>query len=268
MKKFSLLLIAFFTAVFVFAQEDGEFGGSTLVQPVRKPVETPWAQVNTGEFSEPVPFAHQRQADVMYYHVIWRRIDLRDKKNHPLYFPTEVKGTWKSLAQTIFDAVDFTNPDNENALPIYSDEFCTLPKSREEVMTTLSESRQIPIADPETGDIIDYQEIHENFEAKNIMSYNVKEVWYFDKQTSKYYVRILTIEPILEFERENPNMNNDDDLEDEDIVRAAKTRRRVGNIYYEELRPFLVKQEVFNTKNNAQRLSYDDLLTFKRDFNG
>ena len=23
-----------------------------------------------------------------------------------------------------------------------------------------------------------------------------------------------------------------------------------------------------NTKNNAQRLSYDDLLTFKRDFNG
>lgn len=268
MKKFSLLLIALFTAVFVFAQEDGEFGGSTLAQPVRKPVETPWAQVNTGEFSEPVPFAHQRQADVMYYHVIWRRIDLRDKKNHPLYFPTEVKGTWKSLAQTIFDAVDFTNPDNENALPIYSDEFCTIPKSREEVMTTLSEARQIPIADPETGDIIDYQEIHENFEAKNIMSYNVKEVWYFDKQTSKYYVRILTIEPILEFERENPNMNNDDDLEDEDIVRAAKTRRRVGNIYYEELRPFLVKQEVFNTKNNAQRLSYDDLLTFKRDFNG
>lgn len=267
MKKFSLLLIALFTAVFVFAQEDGEFGGSTLAQPVRKPVETPWAQVNTGEFSEPVPFAHQRQADVMYYHVIWRRIDLRDKKNHPLYFPTEVKGTWKSLAQTIFDAVDFTNPDNENALPIYSDEFCTIPKSREEVMTTLSEARQIPIADPETGDIIDYQEIHENFEAKNIMSYNVKEVWYFDKQTSKYYVRILTIEPILEFERENPNMNNDD-LEDEDIVRAAKTRRRVGNIYYEELRPFLVKQEVFNTKNNAQRLSYDDLLTFKRDFNG
>jgi len=86
MKKFSLLLIALFTAVFVFAQEDGEFGGSTLAQPVRKPVETPWAQVNTGEFSEPVPFAHQRQADVMYYHVIWRRIDLRDKKIIPCIF--------------------------------------------------------------------------------------------------------------------------------------------------------------------------------------
>lgn len=269
MKKFSLLLIALFTAAFAFAQEDGEFDGSTMAQPVRRPVETPWAQVNTGEFSEPVPFAHQRQADVMYYHVIWRRIDLRDKKNHPLYFPTEVKGTWKSLAQTIFDAIDFANPDNENALPIYNDEFCTIPYSREEVQNSLSQTRQVPIVDPETGDVIDYQEIHESFEAKDIMSYNIKEVWYFDKQTSKYYVRILELEPILEYERESTSSNNyDEDLGDDDNVRAQKTRRRLGHIYYEELRPFLVKQEVFNTKNNAQRLSYDDLLTFKRDFNG
>ena len=269
MKKFSLLLIALFTAAFAFAQEEGEFDGSTMAQPVRKPVETPWAQVNTGEFSEPVPFAHQRQADVMYYHVIWRRIDLRDKKNHPLYFPTEVKGTWKSLAKTIFDAIDFANPDNENALPIYNDEFCTVPYSREEVQNSLSQTRQVPIVDPETGDVIDYQEIHESFEAKDIMSYNIKEVWFFDKQTSKYYVRILELEPILEYERENTSSNNyDEDLGDEENVRAQKTRRRLGHIYYEELRPFLVKQEVFNTKNNAQRLSYDDLLTFKRDFNG
>ena len=268
MRKLSLLLITLFAATFVFAQEDGEFDGSTMAQPVRKPVETPWAQVNTGEFSEPVPFAHQRQADVMYYHVIWRRIDLRDKKNHPLYFPVEVKGTWRSLAQTIFDAIDFANPDNPDALPVYNDEFCTIPYSREEVANSLTQTRQQPIVDPETGDIIDYQEVHENFEAKNIMSYNIKEVWYFDKQTSKYYVRILELEPILEFERENSNSNYDEDMGDEENVRAQKTRRRLGHIYYEELRPFLVKQEVFNTKNNAQRLSYDDLITFKRDFNG
>lgn len=268
MRKLSLLLITLFAATFVFAQEDGEFDGSTMAQPVRKPVETPWAQVNTGEFSEPVPFAHQRQADVMYYHVIWRRIDLRDKKNHPLYFPVEVKGTWRSLAQTIFDAIDFANPDNPDALPIYNDEFCTIPYSREEVANSLTQTRQQPIVDPETGDIIDYQEVHENFEAKNIMSYNIKEVWFFDKQTSRFYVRILELEPILEFERENSNSNYDEDMGDEENVRAQKTRRRLGHIYYEELRPFLVKQEVFNTKNNAQRLSYDDLITFKRDFNG
>ena len=269
MKKLSLLLLTLFVAAFAFAQDDSEFDGSTMAQPVRKPVEMPWAQESTGEFSEPVPFAYQRQADVMYYHVIWRRIDLRDKKNHPLYFPTEVKGTWKSLAQTIFDAIDFANPDNADALPTYNDEYCTIPYSREEVQSSLSQTKQVPIVDPESGDIIDYQEVYESFEAKNIMAYNIKEVWFFDKKTSKYYVRILEIEPILEYERESASSGNyDDDLGDEDMVRAQKTRRLLGHIYYEELRPFLVKQEVFNTKNNAQRLSYDDLLTFKRDFNG
>jgi gliding motility associated protien GldN len=263
------LLLTIFAATFAFAQEEGEFDGSTMAQPVRKPVEMPWTQENTGEFSEPVPFAYQRQADVMYYHVIWRRIDLRDKKNHPLYFPTEVKGTWRSLAQTIFDAIDFANPDNADALPIYDDEYCTIPYSREEVQTSLTLTKQQPIVDPETGDIIDYQETYESFEAKNIMAYNIKEVWFFDKRTSKYYVRILEIEPILEYERETTGSGNyDEDMGDEDMVHGQKTRRLLGHIYYEELRPFLVKQEVFNTKNNAQRLSYDDLLTFKRDFNG
>jgi gliding motility associated protien GldN len=267
MKKLSLIVIAVFAVVFAFAQDDGEFDGSTLEQPIRKAVETPWAQVNTGEFSVPVPFAHQRQADVMYYHVIWRRIDLRDKKNHPLYFPVGEKGTWKSLAKTIFDAIDFNHPDNPDALPVYTDEYCNLLCSREQVLNFLSETIQQPIVDPETGDVIDYQEIRVDFDAKNIMLYNIKEVWYFDKQTSKYYVRILEIEPILEIEKEN-NSNYDEDMADEDNVKAKKVYRRMGHIYYEELRPFLVKQEVFNTKNNAQRLSYDDLLTFKRDFNG
>lgn len=274
MKKLSLLLFTLFAVTFAFAQvEEGEdeqpqegFDGSTMTQPVRKPVETPWAQVTTGDFAEPIPFAHQRQADVMYYHVIWRRIDLRDKKNHPLYFPAETKGTWRSLAQTIFDAVDFENPENANSLPMYQDEECTLPLSTDELRATLQQVIQQPIVDPESGDIIDYTETYETFEAKNILSYNIKEVWFFDKQTSKYYVRILELEPILEYERPNTNNNSYDEENGDEEVRAHKSKRRLGKIYYEELRPFLVKQEIFNVKNNAQRLSFDDVLTYKRDF--
>ena len=41
---------------------------------------------------------------------------------------------------------------------------------------------------------------------------------------------------------------------------------QLGYIYYNELRPFLAKQEVFNVKNQAARLSFDDLITWKRDF--
>ena len=96
MKKFGLLLLGLLAATFVFAQDD-EYG-STMDQPVRKPAEFAWEQVDVGEFSDPVAYAPIRQADVMYYYTVWRTIDLREKVNHPLYFPSETKGTWRSLA--------------------------------------------------------------------------------------------------------------------------------------------------------------------------
>lgn len=42
--------------------------------------------------------------------------------------------------------------------------------------------------------------------------------------------------------------------------------RSAGVIKWDELRPFLAQQEMFNIKNNAARLSYDDAMTWKRQF--
>jgi gliding motility associated protien GldN len=253
---------------FACAQED-DFDGSTMEQPVRKPVEMPWEQVNIGDFAEPIAYPPVRQADVMYYWTIWRTIDLREKVNHPLYFPTEMRGTWRSLGQTIFDAIDFNNPEKtEDVLTLYSDEMCTFPYSRAELPGILAQTFTTTDYDIETGEEIGTKEIVQQFEAKEIISYNVKEVWYFDKQYSTFRVQILEIEPIIEYERPNNNTNifDDDQEQDEEDVKANMMKKRVGYIYYNELRPFLAKQEVFNVKNNAARLSFDDLITWKRDF--
>lgn len=267
MKKFTLLAALLFAISFSFAQDD-ELGGSTLEQPVRKPAETFWEQVDVGEFSDPVAFPPVRQADVIYYWTIWRTIDLREKVNHPLYFPTETRGTWRSLGQLIFDAIDFSNPEKtEDVLPLYMDEMCTLPYSRDELQGILSNVTTIADYDLETGEEIGTKELITEFEAKEIISYNVKEVWYFDKQYSTFRCQILEIEPILEYERQNNSSSYyDDEQEDEEDVKGSMVKKRIGYIYYPELRPFLAKQEVFNVKNNAQRLSYDDLITWKRDF--
>jgi len=267
MKKFGLLLLGLLAATFVFAQDD-EYG-STMDQPVRKPAEFAWEQVDVGEFSDPVAYAPIRQADVMYYYTVWRTIDLREKVNHPLYFPSETKGTWRSLAQTIFDAIDMANPDKtDGVLPVYADEMCTMPTSREDLRGNLSEISQIPEIDLETGEEIGMKELVVEYEPKQIISYNVKEIWYFDKQTSRFYVQILEIEPIIEHERASTSYDYDSEggESDDNDVRGTMMKKRVGYIYYPELRPFLAKQEVFNVKNNAQRLSFDDLITWKRDF--
>lgn len=261
------MLLGLLAATFVFAQDD-EYG-STMDQPVRKPAEFAWEQVDVGEFSDPVAYAPIRQADVMYYYTVWRTIDLREKVNHPLYFPSETKGTWRSLAQTIFDAIDMANPDKtDGVLPVYADEMCTMPTSREDLRGNLSEISQIPEIDLETGEEIGMKELVVEYEPKQIISYNVKEIWYFDKQTSRFYVQILEIEPIIEHERASTSYDYDSEggESDDNDVRGTMMKKRVGYIYYPELRPFLAKQEVFNVKNNAQRLSFDDLITWKRDF--
>ena len=266
MKKFTLFAMMLLAACFAFAQDD-ELDGSTLEQPVRKPVEFPWEQVNVGDFAEPIAYPPVRQADVMYYWTVWRIIDLREKVNHPLYFPTEVRGTWRSLGQTIFDAIDITNPERtDDVLTIYSDEMCTLPYNRDELQSLISQVMTIPEIDEE-GEEIGTKELIIQFEPKEIINYRVKEVWYFDKQYSTFRVQILEIEPIIEYERTSNNSNfYDDEEEDPEAVAANKTQKRLGYIYYNELRPFLAKQEVFNVKNNAARVSFDDLITWKRDF--
>ncbi len=268
MKKLQLIVMMLLAVSFACAQED-ETDGSTMEQPIRKPVEMPWEQVNVGDFAEPIAYPPVRQADVMYYWTIWRTIDLREKVNHPLYFPTEVRGTWRSLGQTIFDAVDFDHPEKtEDVLTLYSDEMCTFPYSRDELSTVLTQTFTTTDYDIETGEEIGTKEVVQQFEAKEIISYNVKEVWYFDKQYSTFRVQILEIEPIIEYERptNNNNIFDDEQPQDEEDVKANMTKKRVGYIYYNELRPFLARQEVFNVKNNAARLSFDDLITWKRDF--
>ena len=256
MKKFALFAMMLLAASFAFAQDD-EIDGSTMEQPVRKPVEMPWEQMNIGDFNDPIGYPPVRQADVAYYWTIWRIIDLREKVNHPLYFPTETRGTWRSLGH-------ISNPEkSEGVLPVYSDEMCTFPYSRDELQTLVSQVMTIPEID-EDGEEIGTKELILQFEPKEIINYRLKEVWYFDKQYSTFRVQILEIEPIIEYDR--PTSNSYDDEEDQEAVAANKTQKRIGYIYYNELRPFLAKQEVFNVKNNASRLSFDDLITWKRDF--
>ncbi|MBK6829705.1 MAG: hypothetical protein IPG92_02680 [Flavobacteriales bacterium] len=48
-----------------------------------------------------VPYTHIREADVMWARRVWRTIDLREKMNHPFYYPTEPINDRKSLFDVI-----------------------------------------------------------------------------------------------------------------------------------------------------------------------
>ena len=53
-----------------------------------------------------VPYAHLREADVMWSHRIWRVLDLKEKMNHKLYYPLEPQNDRMSL----FDIIKYARP--------------------------------------------------------------------------------------------------------------------------------------------------------------
>ena len=250
MKKGISFILSLASFCFLFAQNDHT--------PIPPPLTAPWEIVEVNELSGPVPYPHVSPHDVMWQKYIWRIIDLREKRNHPLYFPTEPQGIYKSLGQLIIDAIDMNNPNNDDALPIYTNENCNIKKARADVKNILSNSRKIPKYHPETGDYIGEEEINEPLTSAQIMYYRLKEVWFFDKNRGVLDVRILVIEPFFEYERNAGSDNNDVDLK--------PVKRTLGCIKYDELRPYLAQQQYYTPKNTALKVTFDDVLTWKRYF--
>lgn len=252
MKKGIFLILLLVSSSFLFAQTD-----DTQIPP---PLIAPWEIVEVNEYPGAVPYPKVKQDDVLWWVYIWREVDLREKRNHALYFPTEPQGQYRSLGQVIIDAIDMENPDNENALPVYTNEDCNVKVARANIKDALVNVRKTAKIDPETGDVIGEVEINEPFTAAQIMYYRLKEVWFFDKNRGELNVRILEIEPFFEYEKDAGNS-----IESDDAV-SLKTKRRLGAIKYDELRPFLAKQLYYTPKNVAMQVTFDDVLTWKRYF--
>ncbi|HOL74989.1 MAG TPA: gliding motility protein GldN, partial [Bacteroidales bacterium] len=89
------------------------------------------------------------------------------------------------------------------------------------------------------------------FDPSTVTRYRLKEDWIFDKQRSVLECRIIGILPLMvEFEPDGI---------------TEKGTRPLFWIYFNELRPYLIRYEYFNRLNDGQRITYDDAFA-KRMF--
>jgi gliding motility associated protien GldN len=194
---------------------------------------------------KPTPLPYVREADVMWSKKIWRIIDLREKQNQTLYYPTKEMEGYRSFVNLLIDGIKdgkITAYDARN-----DDEF-KIPITYDQVKSSFgAETKTRKVRNLDTGELED-REVSGEIRTEEVKQFMVKEEWYFDKQTSTINVRIVGLCPIQEYFR-------DEDVNQEDVQ-----RRPVFWVYYPEARELMASNEVFNPLNSASILSFDDIF--------
>ncbi len=201
---------------------------------------------------DPVPYEYIREADVMWSKVIYRMVDLRQKQNLPLYYPTKPIGGRMNFIDLILYGID-----NEGVRAFSTNDVLnefTAQMTIDQVDQAFDAGIDtIRTPNPTTGVLEDIivENPRKTYEVKKLL---VKEKWFFDKNHSVMKVRIIGISPIRVYNR----------LDDTGMPSEQVMQEPTFWVYFPEIRPLLANHEVFNRNNDSQRISFDDFFMQRR----
>jgi gliding motility associated protien GldN len=224
-------------------------GGAEVIKPPKYP-----DGVYTRENSQSrraIPYTSLREADVMWSKRVWRVINLKEKINHPLYYPTQPIADRKSLFDVLKDAAlkgiggqisCFSSTDDEFRIEFTKSEIEGLLVSWDSSATT---------EDPNNPGTFISAPTKKETTSENISKYWLKEDWFFDKQRSVLDVRIIGLLVII------PKLT--------ETGEDAGADKALFWVYFPEIRPVLATQDVYMRHNDAERRTLDDIF-WKRMF--
>lgn len=180
-----------------------------------------------------LPYEPIREADIAWEKRIWRVIDTREKRNLVFRYPE------KSFFSIIQDLA------SDGEINVFRDDRFTETYTGDELIGLLNRVDTSVVFDPET-----YEEqikiTTEQINWEDINRYRVKELWFFDEETSTMRVRILGMAPIKE--------------EYDEETGIFKYEAPLFWIYFPQVREPLSKFQVFNDNNDNAPITWYDLF--------
>jgi len=184
-----------------------------------------------------LPYDHIREADIFWEKRIWRVIDVREKMNLPFAYPE------RPLFTIMMDAA------MENEIKVYSteDDKFTARLEPGEVATMGATVDTVITFDPETYEE-QIQIVRNELNPEDVKRFRLKEIWFFDEESSTMQVRILGIAPLIDVKDDNGNF---------------KYEKPMFWVYYPDARQVLARELVFNAGNDASPTSWEDLFEMR-----
>lgn len=189
-----------------------------------------------------VPYRYIREANVKWSKRIHRIIDAREKQNKIMHWPRNpfYLIAWNSAMNGVVTA--------------YRNDSLTSIKTPEDIDKEISIESTVMVPNPDNPDDpydLVPQTVSEKYEPSKITKYRIMEDWIFDYNYSDFRARIIAIAPLWRPITESG-------------IELGETA--LFWLKMDDLRPLLANEEVFNTKNDAARISFDHWFQM-RQFN-
>lgn len=184
-----------------------------------------------------LPYDHIREADIFWEKRVWRVVDVREKMNLPFAYPERPFFTILMEAAEAGEIQAYSTEDDKFSAKLTSDEVASMGATIDTVV----------VFDPETYEE-QIQIVRNDINPEDVKRFRLKEVWFFDEETSTLQVRVLGIAPLLDVRDENGNF---------------KFEKPMFWVYYPEARNMLAREKVFNLGNDASPITWEDLLEMR-----
>ena len=206
----------------------------------------------------PIAYGYTDDRDVLWSKTIWEIIDLNERINFPLYYPTINNGILSNNRKSLY-RIFYDNIANGTITEIYSTSyFNESEKLTFEDLTDILVSRNLSaegISKANAGEEVsedDYDTY--KIETDKIVQYRIKGTWYFNKRLGELKYRLLGIAPVAP---DVSTLSQGPEAMKDALVPLFW-------IWFPDAREALANNKVFNPRNSSQGISFDHLLNSRR----